>query len=38
MQYQKRTFINITTDLVRTVLMYWEIIKLLVADTYFPKF
>ena len=37
-QYQKVTFVNITTDLIRKVLKYWEAVKLTMADTIFPKF
>lgn len=31
------TFANITTDFIRKVFKYWEAVKLMVADTNFPK-
>ena len=32
------TLINITKDVIRKILHYWEALKLMVADTSFSKF
>lgn len=37
-QYQKFTFTNITTDLIREVFEYWETATLTVADRVFQNF
>lgn len=37
-QYHKITFVNITSEFIRKVFKYWEVVWLTVLDTRFPEF